>query len=94
MRAIVLVAVLALAACTKTVQDRPEPITVVQEVKVPVPVPCPTLAELGPEPSYPDTDTAIKAAPNIFARTVLLAQGRLMRIKRLAEYEVAKQACR
>lgn len=94
MRALVFVAALALAACAGKVVERPEPIVVTQEVKVPVPVPCATLQALGPEPTYPDTDAALKAAPSIFARVKLLAQGRLMRITRLAEYEVAKAACR
>lgn len=73
--------------------EAPEPVIKTVEVKVPTPVPCPALAKLGPEPAYPDTDAAIAAAPDIFVAAKLMAAGRLMRIKRGAEYAAAKTAC-
>jgi hypothetical protein len=90
MKYLVLIGALALAACQTTKQ---EPEIRIQEVKVPVPVPCPTLQALGPEPVYPDSDAAVRDAPNLYERVRLIAAGRLMRIKRLAEYGVAKSSC-
>lgn len=64
-----------------------------QIVKVAVPVPCPALKKLGPEPTYPDTPQALKAAPNIFERLKLLLAGRLLRIERDAEKSAVLAAC-
>lgn len=83
-----------LCACSQTPPPQPvEPVIKTVEVKVPTPVPCAALAKLGPEPEYPDTDAAVKAAPDIFSATKLLTKGRLMRIQRLAAYGAAKVAC-
>lgn len=85
---------LALGACAGHQRiETPEPVIKTVEVKVATPVPCPALAKLGAEPSYPDSDAAIGAAPDIFEASRLLSAGRLMRIKRLAEYGAAKVAC-
>lgn len=62
-------------------------------VKEQVPVPCKALVDLGPEPDYPDTDAAIKAAPNVAERARLYATGRAMRVERLAKYAAAKISC-
>ncbi len=95
MKALVIAAAtLALAACATTKPTPPEPVVVIQEVKVPVPVPCKVLDAIGPEPTYPDTDAALAAAPNLFARVQLMLQGRLLRMQRLAEYGVVKSSCR
>jgi hypothetical protein len=84
----------ALTACGgKNVLPPPEPIIKTVEVKVAVPVPCPALAKLGPEPAYPDTDAALNAAPDIWVATKLITAGRLMRLKRLAEYGAARASC-
>lgn len=92
--AILLLGVATLAAGCKTTPPEPsEPSVRVVEVKVPQPVPCPALVALGPEPVYPDTDEAIRAASNIAERAKLVATGRLMRIQRLAEYAAAKTGC-
>lgn len=82
---------LLVAGCKHT--QPTEPVIITKEVKVPVPVPCPALKELGAEPEYPDTDAALRAAPDLFTRVQLLLQGRLLRIKRLAEHEVVKRSC-
>jgi hypothetical protein len=81
------------AGCATAPSDRPEPVVRVVETKVPQPVPCPALAQLGPEPAYPDTDQAITNAPSIGARAKLYVAGRKMRIQRLAEYAAASLAC-
>ncbi len=64
---------------------------VIQRVEVPVHVPC--NPDIGPEPDYPDTDAAIRAAPNIFVRAQLLMAGRVMRIARDVEKTVALAKC-
>ncbi|WP_148216801.1 hypothetical protein [Phenylobacterium zucineum] len=49
---------------------------------------------LGPPPRYPDTDAALRNAAGAADRYQLLAAGRLLRQKRLAELERAIAACR
>lgn len=83
----------ALAGCATVPKEPSEPLVRTVEVKVAQPVPCPALAQLGPEPAYPDTDAAIIAAPSAGARAKLYVSGRLMRIQRLAEYSAAALAC-
>lgn len=85
-------ALLLLSGCMGS-QTPLEPQVRTVEVQVPVPVPCSTLQALSTEPTYPDTDEALRAAPNIFVRTQLLVQGRLLRIARLAQYTAAKASC-
>jgi len=93
MKAYLLLA-LALGGCgAKHVATAPEPVVKTVEVKVAQPVPCDALASIGPVPSYPDTDAALAAAPDIFEETRLLLSGRIMRIKRAMQYEAAKTAC-
>jgi hypothetical protein len=62
-----------------------------QTVDVPIPVHC--RPDLGPEPSYPDTDAALQAAPDLFVSVRLLLEGRLMRIQRDLEQSAALTAC-
>lgn len=81
------------AGCAHTPTEPPEPVVQLVEVKVPQPVPCPALAQLGQEPAYPDTDEAIKAAPNVAERAKLYVKGRTLRVQRLAEYTAAALAC-
>jgi len=45
-------------------------------------------------PRYPDTDAALLAAPGAADRYQLMAAGRLMRERRLAELERVVEACR
>lgn len=78
------------AGCAGT---RPEPPVRVEQVLVPQPVPCPALAQLGPEPNYPDTDEAIASAPSIGVLAQLYRAGRLLRTQRLAEFYAAATAC-
>lgn len=89
MRALILLACLALGACAST----PEPKIVTREVKMPVVTPC-VPKGLGAEPSYPDTDAALKAAGGAADRYGLLAAGRALRQQRLAEVEPIIRACR
>jgi hypothetical protein len=60
-------------------------------IEAPVPVTC--APNLGPEPAYPDTDAALAAAPDLYARVRLLVAGRLMRIARDAVKTAALSAC-
>lgn len=84
-------AALALGACATT-GSIPEPIIQTVEVRVPVPVRC--NPDMGPDPIYPDTSEAIRAAPNVAARAQLYAAGRLMREQREREYQAALAECR
>lgn len=80
-----------LAACGTT--KAPEPVIRTIEVKVPVPVTC-VPSNLGPAPTYPDTDHALRAAPSAPERYQLLAAGRLLRIQRQSETEPVIAGCR
>lgn len=65
----------------------------VRTVTVDIPVPVHCNPALGPEPNYPDSDAALRAAPDLFSRVKLLLEGRLMRIQRQAELSAALKAC-
>lgn len=82
-----LAAAVFLTGCATTAV---EPIHTVV-VDVPVAVHCAPV--IGSEPAYPDTDAAIRAAPDLFSRVKLLLEGRLMRIQRQAELSAALKAC-
>lgn len=83
-----------LAGCAgKQHPEPPEPPVRTVTVTVAQPVPCPALAQLGPEPAYPDTDEAIQKAGNLAERAKLYATGRKMRIERLAKYAAAALGC-
>ncbi len=84
-----ILAAMLLAACASTTPS--EPTVQVRTVDVPIAVRC--RPDLGPEPNYPDTDAALKAAPDLFSRVRLLLAGRLMRIARDGEKSAALQAC-
>jgi len=60
---------------------------------VPVRVSC-VSRNLPRAPRYPDTDEALRAAPGAADRYQLMAAGRLVRERRLAELERAIEACR
>lgn len=81
-----LVLAAALTGCA-TSQDR----IVVQEVKVPVSVPC--VAKLPDAPAYPDTDDALKNAPDLFSLATLYRAGRGMRIAREAGLLEVLKSC-
>lgn len=90
-RALIMSALL-LAGCTPTPRPAPEPVVQILEVKVPVAIACDP--DIGPEPAYVDTPEAIAAAPDIFARTVLLVAGRVQRIARDGVKTAALDECR
>lgn len=91
--AMALSATLPLAACCTTPSEPSEPqIRVVERVET-KPVPCPALAELGPEPLYPDTDDAIKEADGIGELSQMYRIGRAMRDARLMVYIATAAAC-
>lgn len=87
-RAVLLLPLLLVACATK-----PEPVVKTVEVTVPVVVAC-VPKGLGAPPTYPDTASALKGAPDAAARYVLLAAGRLLRQQRLAELEPVVEHCR
>lgn len=80
---------LLLTACA----GKSEPVIRTVEVSVPVPVAC-VPKDLPEEPSFPDDDASLKAAPDAAARYGLIAAGRVLRIQRAAEIEPVVLACR
>ena len=84
--------ILSLGACASTPQVAPEPRIVTVEVAVPVPQPC-VPAGLAAPPEYPDTDDALRAAPDAASRYQLIAAGRLLSRARLNEVEPVVAAC-
>jgi hypothetical protein len=90
MRGLILLAVLPLAACATPAAPPPRIVTV--EVAVPVSSPC-VPASLAAPPEYPDTDAALRAAPDAASRYQLTFAGRLLRMARLNEVEPIVAAC-
>lgn len=84
----VMLGCLSLVACASPGEPRIE----VREVRVPVAVKC--ASDPGAAPAYADTPEALRAAPDIFARTQLLLAGRLQRMARIVELEAANAGCR
>lgn len=62
-----------------------------REVKVAVPVKC--AVNLPEDPAYPDTDQALKSAPDIAEKVRLLLAGRFLRIGREVELKAAVKGC-
>jgi hypothetical protein len=60
-------------------------------VQVPLAVPCGF--DVGPEPTWPDSDEALRLAPDLFHRVKLLVAGRVLRIAHENELSAALQAC-
>lgn len=92
----ILAAALALAACTTARVERPEPIIKTVEVQVPVDDPrCvrEAKAKLGAAPAYPDTEAALKTAPNLYERVKLVMAGRELRRAREAALAAALDGC-
>jgi hypothetical protein len=87
--AAILAATVLLSACA----GKPEPVIRTVTVNVPVAVDC-VPATLGAAPAYPDTDEALRAAPDAAERYRLLFLGRLLRDARLGEVEPVIQSCR
>ena len=83
-----LIAALILGGCASS---PPAPRIEIRTVDIPTPVRC--RPDLGAEPEFPDTDAALQAAPDLFARVRLLLAGRLMRIARDQQIRAALQAC-
>lgn len=83
---------LLLAGCQSGPQLT-EPRIEIQRVEVPVPVPCGASEAAGPVPAMPDTEAAIRAAPNLFERVKLLMAGRELRNTWIAGATDAMRAC-
>lgn len=69
----------------------PEPGVEVHETRIPVAQPCD--AKVSAKPTYPDTDAAITAAPNVAERARLYAAGRKLRQAREDELQAAVDGC-
>lgn len=70
----------------------PAPRIEVREVKIPVAVAC--AADPGPAPAYPDTDEALRNAPDVATGVRLLMAGRVLRMARENVLEAANSGCR
>ncbi len=68
-----------------------EPVARTVEVRTPVAVACDP--QVGGAPDYPDSDQALKAAPDLFERVKLLLAGRELRRAREAELEAGIRGC-
>jgi hypothetical protein len=79
---------LCLAACASAPPLAP---VEVQTVRIPAPIGC--APAVGAAPAYPDTDAALKAAPDLFSRVRLLVAGRRLRMAREGELSAALSAC-
>lgn len=88
--------ILTLSACAHDPVP-PEPIIRTVEVQVPVDDPaCAREAEaslVDNPPDYPDTDQALREAPNLFERVKLLLAGRIMRAAREDALNEAISSC-
>jgi hypothetical protein len=73
----------------------PAPAPAPMIIKVPVPVKEACVPKTFPRaPKYPDSDTALRAAGGAADRYQLMAAGRLLRDRRLAELEKVVEGCR
>jgi len=81
---------IALALLVVACASKGEPPVRTVEVRVPVPTPC--NPQIGPAPSYPDTNAALLAAsPEDMLR--LFYGGRTLRDARIAELEAGIRGC-
>lgn len=88
MRALILIAVLALVGCAAPTQIE------TKEVDVTIPVSCDkAIVNLPPPPKYVDTPAALSAAKDILDRVKLLVAGRIQREHREAELNAVLLAC-
>ena len=71
----------------------PQVVTREVVVKVPVKTAC-VPRSLPPAPRYPDSDAALREAGGAADRYQLLAAGRILRAKRLAQLERIVESCR
>jgi|GEM_PF-2337912 len=87
--------ILAAIACLAVVLfgcgTAPPERVVTQTVYVPTPVRCKAAAR--PSIEYPDSDEALRTAPDMFERVKLLLAGRNTRSARIQELESSLKAC-
>ena len=83
---------LGLAACGGAGKARPEPILMPVEVVLPTTNGC-VPANMAPAPDYPDTDDALRQAPDAAARYKLVFAGRKLKNARLNEVEPVIASC-
>ena len=81
-----LVLALLLAGCATTT-----PMVQIKTVYVPTPIRC--TPNLGPEPTHPDTDAALNAAPDLVTWSKLLYEGHLIWQQRDREKSAALKEC-
>lgn len=82
----------AFSLCLGACASNPAPRHVTSDVVVPAPVAC--RPNIEPSPIWPDTDEALIAGPDLFARVRLLLAGRLLRMARERELLAALEGCR
>lgn len=82
-----------LAGCAHAPAAAPEPALAPIEVDRPVAASC-VPANMADAPEYPDTDQALKTAPDAAERYQLLYAGRKVRTARVNELEPVIAACR
>jgi hypothetical protein len=80
----------ALVCASGCATSGPPPVQT-QRVDVAVPVRCDP--DIGPQPAYPDSDVALRAASGLFDRVRLMVAGRLMRMEREGELNAGLTAC-
>lgn len=89
MKMLLVILALTLASCATA----PQRVVDVPPTTVPVIVAASCVADLPPPMDYPDTDTAMAAASNIFVKAQLVMAGRKMRIQREIELNIALAGC-
>jgi hypothetical protein len=87
--ALMFICILCVYGCAAPVQPPLPPIT----IKVPVAVACIKDHSALAAPNFPDTDAALKAAPNVFERVKLIVSGRLLRMAYEVKLEAALSGC-
>lgn len=92
MKLAAVIPILLLAGCATKPCPVPPPVIVPVKVAVPVVGTC-VPANLPDAPAYPDTDEALKAAPDAASRYQLLGAGRPLRVQRLKELEIVVGGC-
>ncbi len=90
--AVLAAAAMPLAACAGRQTPPPQPILTPIEVAVPVATGC-VPPNLAAAPDYPDTDQALRSAPDAASRYQLLYAGRKVRVGRLGELETVVAGC-
>lgn len=88
MRVLLVILMLALTGCATHAR-----VVDIAPTTAPVAVPVTCTPDLPPAMAYPDTDEALRATPSILRKAQLVMAGRLMRIQREIELNIALAGC-